>query len=163
MASLGSWSQSHTCWWLQRKCWEFWKWSFWLYANDHSCSMFNLLLITRAFGRTWAFLPPSYSFFIRRNVHLKLRSAVLIIIFICRNSFFLQAHAISSNKSSSRTVLAGSIIGAIANFFLIILFGIRDERFKEVEAWWADDAYLCSFSQVCRRRRDYDALFNADR
>ena len=53
----------------------------------------------------------------------------------CRNSFFLQSDTIESHKSASNAVLAGSIIGSVANLFLIMLFGIRDEKFKEVEAW----------------------------
>lgn len=49
------------------------------------------------------------------------------------NSFFLQNKNLSSEQAASRTMLAGSIIGAIANYFLIILFGVRDEKERAVE------------------------------
>lgn len=61
----------------------------------------------------------------------------------CRNSFFLQSDTIESHKSASNAVLAGSIIGSVANLFLIMLFGIRDEKFKEVEAWGSRFEAFC--------------------
>jgi hypothetical protein len=44
------------------------------------------------------------------------------------NAFFLQKSNIDSENATSRTMLAGSIIGCIANFMLVILLGVRDEK-----------------------------------
>ena len=46
------------------------------------------------------------------------------------NSFFTLRLNINNNRGGPRTVLAGSIIGSVANFFMIILLGIRDESPK---------------------------------
>jgi hypothetical protein len=44
------------------------------------------------------------------------------------NAFYLQEENLDSNEASSRTMLAGAIIGSISNYVLIILFGVRDEK-----------------------------------
>lgn len=46
----------------------------------------------------------------------------------CRNAFFIQKLNLTQNRAASRAMLAGAIMGAIANYFLIILFGVRDEN-----------------------------------
>jgi hypothetical protein len=49
------------------------------------------------------------------------------------NAFFLQKLNIDSEKATSRTMLAGSIIGCLANYMLIILLGVRDEKARAAE------------------------------
>jgi hypothetical protein len=49
------------------------------------------------------------------------------------NAFFLQKFTIDSEQKTSRTMLAGAIIGCISNFVLIILLGVRDEKARAME------------------------------
>ena len=44
------------------------------------------------------------------------------------NTFFIQRLNMSTEVATSRTMLAGSIIASVANFVLIIVFGVRDEK-----------------------------------
>ena len=58
---------------------------------------------------------------------------LLYLLMDTANSFFLQKLNLDSNKAASQAMLAGCIIAAIANFVLIILFGVRDEKEKSIE------------------------------
>ena len=49
------------------------------------------------------------------------------------NAFFLQKFNIDSEQATSQAMLAGAIIGAIANFVLIIVLGVRDEKARGIE------------------------------
>lgn len=44
------------------------------------------------------------------------------------NAFYLLKLNIESNQASARTVLAGAIIGSVANYFMIILLGVHQEK-----------------------------------
>jgi hypothetical protein len=49
------------------------------------------------------------------------------------NAFFLQKLNIDSERATSRAMLAGAIIACIANYVMIILLGVRDEKARVVE------------------------------
>lgn len=46
----------------------------------------------------------------------------------CRQSFLIQMLNLTTQRGASRAVFAGAVIGAIANYMLIILFGVRSEK-----------------------------------
>lgn len=107
MASLPSCCQLPICYRTQRK----WRWR---------CRLLHNCFISS---------PP-----VNCLVVLYLRFLLLALgISPCRQSFYIQEKNLTQNKAASRAVLSGAIIGAVANYALIILFGTRQEKERPVE------------------------------